>query len=167
MSSALTYLEGQQVIHNDIKPGNIAYSPHRGAVLLDFGLANSTADKVSTGGTPWYVPLEFIAKGTRGAPGDVWALGVTMLYVLGKIQLPERSRGWLIRDVLKQEEEARQIMLAWLSIVTSTRETLNRADLVEGLVYWMLEYNSMKRLRAGQIYDAFEGAASSRAQLTG
>src|SRR5436190_18817354 len=79
MSSALDYLCEQRVVHNDIKPANIAYSPQRGAVLLDFGLAGEADVQAGEGGSPWYVPPEFAADASaRGAPGVVWALGVTM-----------------------------------------------------------------------------------------
>lgn len=101
MSSALAYLESQQVVHHDIKPSNIAYSPQRGAVLLDFGLAGQNNETVPTGGTSWYVPPEFRSSQTRGAAGDMWALGVTMLYVLRKTRLPETvGIGWRIRTRL-------------------------------------------------------------------
>jgi serine/threonine protein kinase len=43
ISSALAYLSKQEIIHYDIKPANIAYSPGRGAVLMDFGMADSVA----------------------------------------------------------------------------------------------------------------------------
>lgn len=51
-SSALAYLVTQQVVHNNIKPENIAYSPERSAILLDFGLATLIERTRHTGGTP-------------------------------------------------------------------------------------------------------------------
>ncbi|KAK1703143.1 kinase-like domain-containing protein [Colletotrichum lupini] len=153
MSSALTYLSSRQVpvIHNDIKPANIAYSPQRGAVLLDFGLAMYSREKHSTGGTPWYVPPDLITEGTRGAPGDIWALGVTMLYVVGKISLPEKTRkSWLIRDLKSRDNVALRHMMDWLGFVSRAREGLSRNDEIEGLVYRMLEPKSKLRIQAGQ-----------------
>ncbi|KAK1254194.1 hypothetical protein MKX08_008189 [Trichoderma sp. CBMAI-0020] len=89
ISSALAYLSKQEIIHYDIKPANIAYSPDRGAVLMDFGMADSVATiKQAHGGTPWFVPPDVLDGGIRGFPGDVWALGVTMLLVLEKVALP-------------------------------------------------------------------------------
>lgn len=84
IAAALQYLEAQDICHNDIKPVSIAYSPVLGAVLLDFGLATSEKDRHKTGGTPWYMPPEAV-KARCGFRGDVWALGVTMLYVLAKL----------------------------------------------------------------------------------
>lgn len=122
ISSALAYLVTQQVLHNDIKPANIAYSPERGAVLLDFGLAESSASPRPTGGTPWYMPPESLSQKVRGAPGDVWALGVTMLYVLGEIQLPERTgKGWIIKDLRDETAESHRRMKRWIDFVEQGR----------------------------------------------
>lgn len=140
MSSALRYLKSQDIVHNDIKPGNIAYSQERGAVLLDFGLASTSREATSTGGTPWYVPLEYITQGIRGAQGDKWALGVTMMYVLGKIRLPERSRlSWLIRDAIKQEGQAQSRMIDWINVVQDEKEKLDLKDNHEAQIAQLLE----------------------------
>ncbi|GKT61152.1 serine/threonine protein kinase [Colletotrichum tofieldiae] len=161
-SSALAYLAGQRIIHNDIKPANIAYSPVRGPVLLDFGLATTANEKGLPGGTPWYIPPDLVVQRTRGTPGDVWALGVTMLYVLGKITLPERTtRGWLIRDVMTRDEEAREYLMIWLDIVARAREKLGRADRVEDHVFHMLEPGSNSRIKAAKIAAAFEDVAKA------
>ncbi|KAK2055568.1 kinase-like protein [Colletotrichum caudatum] len=151
-SSALAYLADQRVIHNDIKPANIAYSPKRGAVLLDFGLATTIDEKGLPGGTPWYIPPDLVVQRTRGTPGDVWALGITMLYVLGKITLPERTtRGWLIRNVTNRHGEARERLLGWLDIVARARAKLDRTSMVENTVFQMLEPGSDSRIQATQI----------------
>lgn len=156
MASALAYLESQDVVHNDIKPANIAYSTQRGAVLLDFGLAAQSDEPVSSGGTPWYVPPEYLDDDLRGAPGDLWALGLTMLYVLGKTMLPERCvPGWLIRDV-RRKRIVRETMLAWVDQVDDIRDGLDRDDLVESLVCNMLQTRE-RRIRAAEIVAALEG----------
>lgn len=51
-SSALGYLEAEGVVHNDLNPANIAYSPTRGAVILDFGLSTTIKRTSHTGDTP-------------------------------------------------------------------------------------------------------------------
>ncbi len=94
MASALAFVHGLGITHNDIKPGNILFSLTRGAVLIDFGLSkDSTSVSVSAAGTPWYVPPEFIAdpQTGRGSPGDVWALGVVMLYLRRCLCLPDKT----------------------------------------------------------------------------
>ncbi|KAK1706623.1 kinase-like domain-containing protein [Colletotrichum acutatum] len=160
ISGALHYLHSKNLVHNDIKPANILYSPSRGAVLCDFGLSTHTSGPVTTGGTPYYIPPEFIGKKLRGPPSDVWALGVTMLYVLGKIPFPDaRSRKqakqtalyWMIADVNRpppppnpqqrgpaQPCPAVDQMYKWLSEVAVAREKLYPRDKLERLVSDML-----------------------------
>jgi serine/threonine protein kinase len=107
VASALHYLHARRRVHNDIKPANVLYSPERGAVLCDFGLSTPASGPATSGGTPYYVPPEFIGARQRGAPSDVWALGVTMLYVLGRIPFPDarvrqahpKPLYWMIADV--------------------------------------------------------------------
>ena len=98
MASALKYLAQEDVVHSDIKPGNIAYSSQRGPVLLGFGLAVRTSSDIPSGGTPWYIPPEYMYQRKRGTAGDMYALGVTMLYVLKKTPLPELLAIFLGRE---------------------------------------------------------------------
>ncbi|OLN81867.1 Calcium/calmodulin-dependent protein kinase type 1 [Colletotrichum chlorophyti] len=155
ISGALHYLHSKGLVHNDIKPANILYSPSRGAVLCDFGLSTHTSGPVTTGGTPYYIPPEFIGKKLRGPPSDVWALGVTMLYVLGLLPFPDsRSRKgpqplyWMIADVNRPATQQRNsnppcmhavdFMYIWLSEVALARDRLYPRNKLERLVSDML-----------------------------
>jgi serine/threonine protein kinase len=105
MVSALAFVHRNGITYNDIKPGNILFSAARGAVFVDFGLSSdSTYTLVAatqTAGTPWYVPPEFMdsPQTGRGPPGDVWALGVVMLYLRRRLCIPDQSTDWLIWEV--------------------------------------------------------------------
>jgi serine/threonine protein kinase len=158
MSSALAYLETQHIVHNDIKPANITFSRRRGAVLIDFEMATTTGD-LANGGTPWYLPPEFVdSPNNRGALGDIWALGVTLLYVLGKIGLPEKTiEPWLLYEVANKKKEATGKMEAWLRSVDVKRQGLDCADRIQGLVHQMLEKKPGSRVRAEQVSAAFDG----------
>lgn len=151
------YLKTIPIIHNDIKPSNITYSPERGAVLIDFGLATSTNEK-RAGGTAKYVPPDVLTN-SRGSPGDIWALGITMLYLFGKIQYPETSgHNWNIHE-LSSKENYNQ-MMAWLKYVSKARSTLSPVNAGTGLsklefiVFKMLERNSGLRFDAENIISA-------------
>lgn len=153
IASALNYLAQCGVVHNDIKPGNIAYSLQRGAVLLDFGLAASASSGASTGGTPWYVPPEYMEVETRGTAGDIYAMGVTMLYVLRKISLPESQNGWLIANLkisVYDKEKAR----AWNDMVAKIRDALDSTDLIERLIRNMVASTAEERISARELLDA-------------
>ena len=66
----------------------------------DFGLSSELKRATR------YVPPEYATSGKRGAPGDVFALGVRMLFVLGR-------QSWRIADV-HNRGTARDAMLNWV-----------------------------------------------------
>ncbi|KAH7313425.1 kinase-like domain-containing protein [Stachybotrys elegans] len=168
IASALNYIHGRRLVHNDIKPANILYSPERGAVLCDFGLSTLAANSPGGGGTPYYVPPEFIGRKLRGPPSDVWALGVTMLYTLRKIVFPDsRARRhhpkplyWQIAGINNPTVPHRQYgngqpavdqMRDWLTEIRDAREALNTKDRLERLVKEMLVPNPAQRITMEQV----------------
>lgn len=152
ISQALLHLRQKCVLHNDIKPSNILFSEQRGAVLIDFGLATVDGSSASTGGTPWYIPREYLTRGRRAAPADVWALGVVVTYLLGHVPLPDSEKqvkSWRIRDIaldrgrrepLLPPTPAQEKMARWLGVVDAVRERLlgSEDDLLAALVARML-----------------------------
>ncbi|KAK4081550.1 uncharacterized protein Triagg1_2291 [Trichoderma aggressivum f. europaeum] len=157
MTSALAYLSSMRIVHNDIKPGNIAYSSERGAVLFDFGCA-CYIDEESNGGTACYLPPEYMENKGRGLPGDIWAMGVTMLYVLQKIGFPETlTKNWafsnpheLIR-VCEEENGARPQLKEWMEYLDNRRADLDQNAGVQKAVYQMLDGNRKSRAVAYSI----------------
>ncbi|KAI2626149.1 kinase-like protein [Hypomontagnella submonticulosa] len=170
IAGALHYVHQKRKIHNDIKPANILYSPDRGAVLCDFGLSTRTTDPATNGGTPYYVPPEFIGQKLRGPASDVWALGVTMLYVLRKIPFPD-ARGrqghpqqlyWMIADLNRKHQphhghhanrstSAVAQMQQWLTEVNEAKNRLNTRDRIEFLVLQMLTPNQNHRITMAKV----------------
>ncbi|KAI0020777.1 mitogen-activated protein kinase [Xylariomycetidae sp. FL0641] len=159
IAGALHYVHQKSRIHNDIKPANILYSRERGAVLCDFGLSTPSVDPATNGGTPFYIPPEFIGLKLRGSASDVWALGVTMLYVLKKITFPD-GRGrkghpkqlyWMIADVNRKaahppnRPSAVYQMQQWLNEVNNAKSRLNIQDKIEQLVMQMLTAQPVQR----------------------
>lgn len=151
MASALEHLAVEKkLLHNDIKPGNILYDPARGAVLVDFGLGSSEAEKTCKGGTPWYVPREFMVTGKRGFESDIFALGVTLLYLLNKTPLPElHCKGWIIARVAEDKID-RSRMERWIQEVIEMRSQL-ADDGIELLVKQMIDEDPEHRISAASL----------------
>ncbi|KAH8174579.1 protein kinase domain-containing protein [Sarocladium implicatum] len=176
ISSALSHIHYRKLVHNDIKPGNILYSRDRGAVVCDFGLSTPVNNSPTGGGTPYYLPPEFIGAKARGPASDVWALGVTMLYLLKKIPFPDgrgrkhhpRPLYWQIagvnnpsaRERMGNGQPAIDQMREWLmEIYAAKDELLNRDDLLERTVRDMLTPQPSKRITMAAVAQALAGEA--------
>lgn len=92
VAEALDYAHRLNVVHRDIKPGNIMYDPGTDTVkVADFGIARITdSSRTRTGmvmGTPSYMSPEQLAGQKVGGASDLFSLGVT-LYQLVSGRLP-------------------------------------------------------------------------------
>jgi serine/threonine protein kinase len=85
----LAYLHGRKprILHRDIKPANLIRRPDGTIVLVDFGAARESASGSTMGstlvGTFGYMPLEQFG-GTVDVTSDLYALGATLIHLLGR-----------------------------------------------------------------------------------
>src|SRR5438309_2273170 len=86
IASALDMTLKHDLIHRDIKPGNILFNHDNEPKLVDFGLARSPdAEPESmsvTEGTPYYVAPEKIKRERETFLSDMYSLGCTLYHAL-------------------------------------------------------------------------------------
>jgi eukaryotic-like serine/threonine-protein kinase len=95
MCEALIYLHSRQpqVVHRDIKPGNVKITPSGSICLVDFGLAKVVEEEqiTSTGAramTPGYSPPEQYGTARTDHRTDIYSLGATLYVALTGV-IPE------------------------------------------------------------------------------
>lgn len=121
---ALSYLHYHRIVHCDIKPANIILDiPTHNAVLVDFGLAlvGSLASSRAKGGTPHFIPPEFILGLPPIPASDLYSLGMTAIAMAGgnvhngafpSDMLPELTafiRRMIRRDAAARPQDAREL----------------------------------------------------------
>lgn len=87
VAEALAYAHQQNIVHRDIKPGNIMYDQNRGQIkVADFGIARIVDDsKTKTGdmlGSPVYMSPEQLKGAKVTGASDIYSLGVTFYQLL-------------------------------------------------------------------------------------
>jgi len=86
MSQALNSALKRNLLHRDIKPGNILFNQEREPKLVDFGLARNAESETemdtSIFGTPYYVAPERIKREVVNWSSDLYSLGGTLYHAL-------------------------------------------------------------------------------------
>lgn len=84
VAQALEHAHARGIVHRDVKPSNILLDRHETAFLSDFGVATAVDDPAGRGaGTPRYMAPEQVRRDDVGPAADQYALGLTLLEVLG------------------------------------------------------------------------------------
>ncbi|HTV76485.1 MAG TPA: serine/threonine-protein kinase, partial [Candidatus Baltobacteraceae bacterium] len=86
IASALDMALKYDLLHRDIKPGNILFNADHEPKLVDFGLARKTNVEEETTdvteGTPYYVAPEKIKREKETFLSDMYSLGATLYHAL-------------------------------------------------------------------------------------
>jgi serine/threonine protein kinase len=86
IASALDLALKHNLLHRDIKPGNILFNTDNEPKLIDFGLARSVDAEPESGtvteGTPYYVAPEKIKREPETFLSDMYSLGCTLYHAL-------------------------------------------------------------------------------------
>ncbi|KAK5635043.1 hypothetical protein RRF57_010755 [Xylaria bambusicola] len=166
MASALSFLHTRKIVHGNVHLTNILFHPVRGAVLTNFNLSFEEENGAVGNAAPWYLPPEFIEDAqSRCSTSDMWALGVVMVWVLGKIPMPESTKHWFAEDIhptgpttLMIHRYAQCRMEDWLATVQAGNDELQEeggeiANLVDALVQQVPH----KRITAATLVERLAG----------
>src|SRR6266550_2472116 len=86
IADALNMALKHDLLHRDIKPGNILFNIDNEPKLVDFGLARSVEEEPEsttvTEGTPYYVAPEKIKREKETFLSDMYSLGATLYHAL-------------------------------------------------------------------------------------
>lgn len=135
IASALECMHSHNMLHLDLKPGNVMLRETGEAVLIDFGLSkqfdeNGEPESSTSlgGGTPGYAPLEQTNyQRGEGLPVtmDVYALGAT-LYKMLTGQRPPNADVVLNEDLPIQPLRQRGISMRIIDAIVKTMAPLKR-----------------------------------------
>ncbi len=109
LSAALGYAHNNNVVHCDIKPGNILVDQGGKVYLTDFGIARhmeSTATDIGAAGTIAYMAPEQFLKDPLHASTDIYSMGV-LLYEMLVGQKPFRPSN---QNTTDQSRTARELL---------------------------------------------------------
>ncbi|MEM7355413.1 MAG: protein kinase [Acidobacteriota bacterium] len=154
VASALALAHEREVIHRDVKPGNVLLG-HDGAIKVsDFGLAfvvsKLAVDSSEISGTPGYVPPEVLSTKPYSKPGDIFGLGATLYESLTGFH---PLTGLTLRETISKTLDGS---------IQPLGEVINVPAELEDMVLKMLAKDPSERPSAAELAEGLGTLASER-----
>ncbi|MHC4959421.1 MAG: serine/threonine-protein kinase [Planctomycetota bacterium] len=150
VADALQASHARGIVHQDLKPSNLLMrSDNKTVVVTDFGVSAALRSSKPSVGTPRFMAPELSVEGGPGTPAsDVWALGVTLYYLLAlSYPFPEMDE-----STESVQSEPRDITRSHLGVPAEFHAILHR----------MLEVDPEKRIdsmeRVKEELERYEGS---------
>jgi serine/threonine protein kinase len=110
VAKGMAYLHAKDVVHRDLKPGNVLLTEHWVAKVADFGtaLTKYAGQAEGAAGTPPYMAPEAIAltSGAKAKPTDVWSFGCLLAHMgtrsipYSHVQLPPKDTAHALMAII-------------------------------------------------------------------
>uniref|UniRef100_A0AAQ6AH96 Serine/threonine-protein kinase TAO3 n=1 Tax=Amphiprion ocellaris TaxID=80972 RepID=A0AAQ6AH96_AMPOC len=137
----LAYLHSHNMIHRDVKAGNILLTELGQVKLADFGSASIASPANSFVGTPYWMAPEVILamdEGQYEGKVDIWSLGITCIELAERkpplFNMNAMSALYHIHDFVRRERSPRIL----IDLIQRTKDAVRELD--------NLQYRKMKKI---------------------
>ena len=159
LGGALHVIHAANLVHRDVKPGNIIIQGSGRAMLIDYGLAKFLDDFSLTRrdevlGTMLYMAPELLRGDSAGPGSDAFALGMTALHAALGVEPIAGTAAHVARRIIRHEiPRARELLRGF---------SFEMVAVVDGL----LEADPSRRLPLGDVRRMLGGTGVSGATVT-
>ncbi|KJH50403.1 kinase domain protein [Dictyocaulus viviparus] len=130
--AAVRYLIEKNILHRDLKPGNVLIGSDGQVKLADFGLAILIQDlnPMSVSGTPNYLAPEILMKRGHSECSEVWSIGC-MLYCMLIGRPPFESES--LEETYARIQAGQYSYPKWSKISNEAKDLINRTKSLKEL----------------------------------